>query len=213
MAGPSKIETVKVPVGPSKESAYNAINGVTVDWLRRAFHMSAATCERKLKGLKPKGVTNLGADLYDFHDACSRLVKPKMDLSEYLSDITVDDLPDKLKEPFWNAKLKQQRYEKNAGELWRTEAVIQLFGSVLKDIKERMKLIADMSEKSLALSPDQLQGLREIVNDVQAEVYKHIISLESKTPASVAELNRELSDDEEPDYKSPVSFHDDDFEY
>lgn len=213
------IKTVKLPAVASKESAYDALNGVTVDWLRRAFHLGEPACKAKLKGCPIKAMGPYGAPIYDLGVAASYLVKPHVDLKSALKDITVDDLPDKLREPFWNARLKQQRYEKNAGELWRTEAVIALFGSVLKDIKERMRLIADLSEKALGLSPEQLQGLREIVNDVQSEIYNHIMTLESKTPASIAELNEQFAGDAEPDYVSETAIsHDrdygaDDFEY
>lgn len=214
MAKNEKIETIKVASAPSRESAYNALNGVSTDWLRRAFHTTQRKVEEKLKGLRPIVVTSQGVPLYDLGEAAQRLVKPKMDLSEYLSDITVDDLPDKLKEPFWNAKLKQQRFEKNAGELWRTEAVIALFGSVLKDIKERAKMIVTIGERSMGLSADQVEQLREIVNDYQAGVYSHIQSLEEKTPSSVAELNEKYGEEEDADYASATSIGGDDgFEY
>ena len=208
------IKTVKVPEAPSRDSVYAVLNGVPVDWLRRAFHMSARTVERKIKGLKTVGVTAKGVPLYDLGEAAQRLVKPKMDLSEYLEDITVDDLPDKLKEAFWNAKLKEQRYLKNAGELWRTEAVIQLFGSTLKDTKERMRLIPELGEKSLGLTPEQADGLRKIVSRVQEEIWNEIQNLESKTPSSVAELNKTYGAEDDADYDSPTAIRaDDGFEY
>lgn len=210
MAQP-EIKTVKTPAAPSRESAYAALNGVSVDWLRRAFHMSRPSCESKLRGLKTISVTQTGVPLYDLGEAAARLVKPKMDLEEYLEDITVDMLPDKLKEPFWNAKLKQQRYEKNAGELWRTEAVVAIFGSVLKDMKERMRMINTIAEREMGLSPEQQVSLREIVNDVQKAVYDNIMSLENKTPSSVAELNRKYGE-VDPEYKSATVIEDD-FEY
>ena len=203
-----KIETVKTPSSPSRESAYNALNGVTIDWLRRVFRMTPSKCELKLRNCRIKSVTPGGVPLYDLGEAAQFLVKPKMDLEEYLSDITVDMLPDRLKEGFWNSKLKQQRFEKNAGELWRTEAVIALFGSVLKDMKERLRMINTIAEREMGLTADQQQTLREIVNDVQAECYKHILALENKTPSSVAELNKNYGDEE--DYGK---VDEDDFEY
>lgn len=210
-----KIKTIKVPTGPSRDSAYDALNGVTVDWLRRAFHMTAAKCERKIRGLPVIAVTKTGTPLYDLGHAAERLVRPKMDLNEHLKDITVDELPDRLKETFWNSKLKQQRYEKNAGELWRTEAVVQLFGSVLKDAKERMRQVNTLAESELGMSPEQREGLAQIVNDVQEEIWKHIENLKSKTPSSIAELNKEFADEDDADYESPTVTKggDDDFEY
>lgn len=216
MAQEEKDTKTKAPDGPSRESAYAALNGVSVDWLRRVFHLSAPKCESKLRGLRVVAVTNKGVPLYDLGEAAERLVKPKLDLNEYLADITVDDLPDRLKETFWNSKLKQQRFEKNAGELWRTEAVIQVFGSVLKDIKERLRLVNTMAESTLAMDQEQLAGLRQIVEDIQGEVYNHIMNLSSKTPASIAELNNELGEEDEVDYESPTAIkarEDDDFEY
>ena len=210
-----KIKTVKVPAAPSRDSVYEVLNGVPADWLRRAFHMSLAKCQARLKGLRVIGVTASGVPLYDLGHAAERLVRPKMDLAEHLQDITVDDLPEKLREPFWNSKLKQQRYEKNAGELWRTEAVIHLFGSVLKDAKERLRLVNTLAENTLSMTPEQLQGLRKIVNDVQGEIYNQIITLESKTPSSIAELNKKFAqDDDDVDYISETAIgSDDDFEY
>lgn len=208
-----KIKTVKVPMGASRDSVYEALNGVSVDWLRRAFHMTSVKCSAKLRGLRVKGVTVHGTPLYDLGEAAERLVKPKLDLQEYLKDIKVDDLPERLREPFWNAKLKQQRFEKNAGELWRTEAVISLFGSNLKDAKERIRLITTLAESNLGLNTKQIEGLREIVNNVQEEIYNKIMALESQTPASIAELNEDYENDD-PDYDSPTRVErDDDYEY
>lgn len=212
---PIKTRAVKVQEAPTMDSAYSVMNGVGIDWLRRVFHLTPKKCEEKMRGARIVGTTTRGTALYDIGEAAERLVKPKLDLREYLKDITVDDMPDHLKESFWNAKLKQQRWEKNAGELWRTEAVVHLFGSVLKDIKDRMRLISTVAENELGLSPKQLHDLNGIVNDIQSQIYEDIMSINSKTPSSVAELNKQYGD-EEPDYESPTAMKDDDdddFEY
>ena len=214
MSDVEKIKTVKVPAAPSRDSAYAALNGVTVDWLRRAFHLSTQTTDKKLQGARVIGVTDRGVPLYDLADAAARLIQPKLNLRELLKSVKPDELPDNLREPFWNAKLKQQRYEKNAGELWRTEAVIQLFGSVLKDTKERIRMVTTLAESNLGLTTTQMEKLREIVNSVQGGIHEHIQQLESKTPASIAELNREF-DEDVADYDSPTTpiKSRDDYEY
>lgn len=202
--------------GASSEEAHEILGGVTIEFLRIVFRTSRPVVSAKLKGLRPLRYSPTGKPIYDLAEASARLVESKIDLEEYLKDIKDSDLPEKLRETFWNAKLKQQRFEKNAGELWRTEAVIKLFGSVLKDAKERIRLIVTMSETALGLSPSQLHGLREIINDVQGGIHKSIMDLESKTPSSVAELNKEYGAEEDADYESPTVTKDgpkDDFEY
>jgi hypothetical protein len=168
--------------------------GVSVAWLMKAFRMGRAGVERKLIGCKPIGQGKHSTPLYDLPEAASYIVKPRLDLASHLKTLKADDLPEKLRESYWNAKLKQQRFEERAGNLWRTEAVLTLFSVVLQDIRSKLQIIPDQVDRAVGLTPEQIEGTTRVVDAIQDDIHKYILQM-GKTGFTPNQLGEEAESD------------------
>lgn len=144
--------------------------GASVQQLARLFRMTRPGVEKKLRNLRPIDLGAHGNPVYDISEAAGYLIPPKIDLEEYLASIKPEQLPDHLRETFWNAKLKRQRYEVNAGDLWRTKRVMEVVGELLLDFSSKLALIPDLVERQTGFSPEQYRLVRSIVDSVREEM-------------------------------------------
>lgn len=171
--------------------------GVTVPWLCQAFVMGRTTVVAKLAGCPAIRVNRNGGKIYELKTAAQYLLKPKVSIGTYIRNLDPKDLPERLKREFWAAKLNEQRWRKQAGELWASEDVIAVFGEVFKLIKTKTQLWADTVDGVDTLSDPQREALGDLVNDLLTQIYKSLEDLElgKMTRSSAAEGD----DDEEAD--------------
>ena len=163
--------------------------GVSVAWLMKAFRLGRQTIERRLVGCAPIGRGKHSSPLYDLPEAASYIVVPKRAIADYLRDVKPEDLPENLREGVWNAKLKQQRFEEKAGDLWRTSRVIEVISEVLVDLRSRLSLIPDDAERTAGVTREQRQKIAQIVEDIQEGMYQYVLELEKNrfTPNQLGE--------------------------
>lgn len=154
----------------SKDVSALLLYGVSVQQLCRMFRMTRQGVENKLRNLRPIELGAHGNPVYDLAEAAAYLIEPKIDLDEYLRTIKPDRLPDHLRETFWNARLKRQRYEENAGDLWRTKKVMEVVGELLLDFSNKLNLIPDLVERQTGFSPEQYRLVRAIVDGIREEM-------------------------------------------
>lgn len=168
---------------------HSVVGGVSLPWLMKAFRMGRGTAEKKLMGCPPIGQGKHGTPLYDLPEAASYLVKPRVDIEEYIKSVKPDQLPERLREAYWSAKLKSQRWEEKAGQLWRTEQVLERFSEVLQSMRVKLQLIPDRVERESALIPEQHEVVRAIVDDVQDEMYQDLVEFakNGRTPNQLGE--------------------------
>lgn len=167
--------------------------GVTLAWLCQAFTMGRSVVQAKLADCPAIKTFRHGSKLYDLRVAAAYLVKPKLDVTSYIKNLDPKDLPEKLKREFWAAKLAEQRWRKQAGELWASEDVIAVFGEVFKLIKGKSQLWEDSLDTVEVLSDLQRETLSELVNDLMAQIFKMLEDLESgrATASQIAEADDE----------------------
>lgn len=168
---------------------HSVVGGVSLPWLMKAFRMGRGTAERKLMGCAPIGQGKHGTPLYDLPEAASFLIKPRVDIEEYIKGIKPDQLPERLREAYWSAKLKSQRWEEKAGQLWRTEKVLERFSEILQSMRVKLQLIPDRVERESGLTPEQHEIIRKIVDGVQDEIYQELVEFArtGKTPNQLGE--------------------------
>ncbi|MFC3724393.1 DUF1441 family protein [Neoaquamicrobium sediminum] len=168
---------------------HSVVGGVSLPWLMKAFRLGRGTAERKLMGCAPIGTGKHGTPLYDLPEAAAYLVKPRVDIEQYIKTIKPDQLPERLREAYWSAKLKSQRWEEKAGHLWRTERVLTVFSEVLQSMRTKLQLIPDRVERAHGLTVEQHQVISAIVDEVQDEIYKELVEFakSGKTPNQMGE--------------------------
>lgn len=173
---------------------HTVLGGVSVPWLMKAFRMGRGTVEKKLRGCQPIGHGKHNTPLYDLPEAASYLVKPRVDMEEYLRSLKPDNLPERLRESYWSAKLKEQRWREKAGDLWRTSDVLTVFGDVLQKMRTRLQLLPDAIEREAGLDEKQFAASRTAVDKIQDEIYQELQTL-AKTGRTLSQLGEEGGDD------------------
>ncbi len=162
-------------VNNSHGLADSALQGVTVSFLAQVFHMDPAKVKRLLVNCPVKETRTRGTrqtqHLYDLAKAAAYLVEPIISTEELLSQIKKEDLPPAINTAFWDAQLKRQKWEENAGELWRTETIRSAIGNMFQTIKFTVQLWADTIERQTGLSEEQRDLLNELTDTLQQELY------------------------------------------
>lgn len=153
--------------------------GVTITFLAQVFGMAKHTVRKRIGDLPPlRRVRN--APIYNFVQACSFLVEPKIDIQEYLKTIRPSELPPALHKDFWDAMNKRQKWAEAAGDLWHTEDVMEVFGEVFKLIKSTSQLWVDNLDRVRELTPDQRRALVTAVDGLLDEVHTNLIRMPSE---------------------------------
>ncbi len=156
-------------------SLSNVYGGVTVDWLTKAFNMSRKNVVEALRQCPHLQQFRNGGVTYDLKVAAAYLVKPERELSEMLTSLKADDLPEKLRESFWNAKIKEMKYRALAGELWPTESVMEIFSDTFQLIASKSRLWVDELEEVSELSDKHRKMLTDMVDELMLEIKKGLI--------------------------------------
>lgn len=154
--------------------------GVSVGWLAQVFSMDITTVKRKLANCPVKTQRRRGekqqVSLYDLKTAAAFLVTPAFSTAEYMRAVRRNELPAALQQAVWDALLKRQRWEENAGQLWRTDKIREVLGSTFQTIKFTMQLWVDSVEQQSELSDEHRQLIIGLVDTLQQDIYDALVS-------------------------------------
>lgn len=177
------------PIGDNKLLQLDDIyTGVSVDWLSKVFRMSRAAVVASLADCPPLRAG--GAKHYDLATAAAYLVDPVKDLQAAMKKLKAEDLPENLRESFWNAQIKELKYQTLAGELWPTQSVLKVLGDAFKSIRSHTMLWADSVEEKGGLSPKQHSLLVGLVDQLLNELHSALVDIDKKstTRSKIADL-------------------------
>jgi hypothetical protein len=163
---------------------------VTQNFLALAFDMDSATVKKRLLRVKPVGyggTTKQPRALYDFKEACSYLVEPKIDLDAYIRSIDPNKLPNHINKMYWEARRTRLRFELDAGQAWRSEDVLEVFGTVFMLIKDRVQLWSETMREAVKLSDEQFARFTQMTDDLQNSLHSELVAIpESRSTPSMA---------------------------
>lgn len=173
-------------------------NGVTLQWLKIVFNVNIETARLRLRECEPKRIARGGAKYYDVAEAASYLVRPRLDLEAYLKTLRAADLPPVLQPAVWESKLKRQKWEKNAGDLWPTARVLDVLTEVFKTARVTMQLWVDDLDQ-YGLTNQQRDLLTRRVDSLQNDLYSMLVAQAAKrvTRSQVTELDALEEKDED----------------
>lgn len=188
-AAPEEME-----VSLRRGNIHEVVGGVTVQWLSTVFRMSKPKVVQRLIRCPTLKTHQNGAVIYDLAAAAAYLVPPKTDVKAYLRGLKPDDLPEQLKDQFWAAKLKEQRWRTNAGELWTSDSVMEVFGETFKTIKQTVQLWTDSVEETVGVTDEQRIFLRNLSDDLLDKIHKALVTLDatSATRNQLSELDADV---------------------
>lgn len=175
---------------------------VSVKFLADLFRKKPETIERRLRRCNVvKWETHKGrpSPRYDFHEALGWLVDPKIDVEEWIKSQRIEDLPKHISDQFWKAMRSKQIYEREAGELWHTDDVLEVFGELAMLINETMRLWIENIPGRNELTNDQYTALSNSVDGLRAEIHEKWKGLAQSrsTPSSIAAADRETAAQDE----------------
>ena len=182
---------------PPSMDMTDTFGGVTVGWLSKVFGMDPSDIKKRLADCPPLHRRKAGY-VYSLPVAARYLVKPVFDVRRYIENMKPSELPPQLQRDYWDSALKRQKWEENAGHLWRTESVLEVLGEVFKTIKFSTQLWADNLDRVTGLTPQQRKLLVDMVDGLQNELYEQLVKLsqERQTPSVIGELEAEMQDAE-----------------
>lgn len=164
------------------------VQAVSVGWLAKVFGIDPSDVKRRLADCPPVARKKSGY-VYSLPIAARYLVKPVFDVTTYLKNMKPSELPPVLQSAYWDALNKKQKWEENAGQLWRTEKVIEVFGETFKTIKNDMQLWPDTIERQTELTEEHRSILLTLIDGLQDELYQTLVKMakEKQTPSTVSE--------------------------
>lgn len=157
------------------QNATTLLTGVPIPTLIRIFRMGRGTILEALKNVNPVKLGHNGAPYYDLAEAASYLVAPNVDVATYIARMDPSALPEQLRSAYWDAKLKRQKYEAQAGHLWRSEDVMDVLGETFKIIKDRTQLFVDTLENTTGLSDANRATLNSMVDTMLDEIQQKLV--------------------------------------
>lgn len=187
-------KTAEKAQGPSVDLV-GTRQGVSVHWLSQVFKMTPENVRRRLADCPPVSVHGK-ANKYDVKAAAEYLVDPKIDLDRYLRDMKSSDLPASLQKEIWDARLKRQKWEIQAGELWHTSDVMAVLSSTFGIIKSSVQLWPDTVERQTGITDEQRELLIKLGDTLQNEVHEGLLEAakERSTKPSLASIDDDDDD-------------------
>jgi hypothetical protein len=157
------------------ETLHNVTSGVSITWLSKVFRMPRYKIEAALRECPVLRTAQGGTQLYDVSTAAKYLVEPTTNLDAFLQTIDAKKLPERLRESFWNAKIKEAKYRTMAGELWPSEAVLEVLCETFKTIKKTTQLWVDTIDETTGLTDAQRSALVLLVDRLQDDMHKSLV--------------------------------------
>ncbi|WP_181449515.1 MULTISPECIES: DUF1441 family protein [Pseudomonas] len=155
--------------------------GASISQLGRLFGMDNRTVTSKLAtNVQPVG-RRAGHSIYAVKDAAPYLVEQNLDLSDlekiaaYVQRLDPSRLPRQLTKDFWQAMLNKQKFEEQAGDLWRTAKVVEVYADLVKAIRTPLILAGDTVNNQTELSPRQRQILNEVIDDLLEMLHEAVV--------------------------------------
>jgi hypothetical protein len=161
---------------------------VTMNFLRLVFDMDPATVKKRLLQVKPVHGSNGNRPLYDFKESCKYLVEPIIDRDLYIRSIDVNKLPNLLNKVYWEAKRTRLRYLQEAGEAWRSEDVLEVFGATFMLIKDHVQLWSEKMRDEVGLTDEQCARFKQMQDAMLLDLDEQLRALPAKrsTPSIAA---------------------------
>lgn len=174
--------------------ADSALQGVTVSFLAQVFRLDNAAVKRRLVNCpilesRRRGSTQV-QHLYDLATAAKFLVETDIDAKTLISRLKREDLPPSINTAYWDALLKKQKYEENAGDLWRTDKVWDVLSQTFQNLKFTMQLWPETVERTAGLTDEQRELLQGMIDGMQQELFDSMVrqAKESHTGSTKDEI-------------------------
>lgn len=172
--------------------------GASISQLNVIFGMDNRTVTAKLSQaqLQPCGRRS-GFPIYSIKEAAAVLIEPTLDLddveklSAYVRKLNPANMPKMLTKEFWAAMRTKQLYEEDAGDLWRTEKVVEVFSELVSAVRTPLILAKDTVANERELD-DRIQAILDrIIDSILEHLYDAVFEQFGARAAAVERLEDE----------------------
>lgn len=156
------------------------VEGASISQLGQLFGMDNRTVASKIHAVDPVG-RRAGHPIYAVKEAAPYLVETQLDVNDievvinYVRKLNHTNLPKMLTKEFWAAMTAKQRFEENAGDLWRTEDVVEAYSELVNTIRMPLVLAIDTVQGEVELSERQRQLMTALIDNLLGELSHAVV--------------------------------------
>lgn len=156
---------------------------VTISTLATIFHHDVQTITRRL--IDCPFIQQSNRKLYDFKEACSYIVKPRMTPEQFVKTLNKADLPPEINLAFWNAQRAKLKFKLEAQEAWETGDVLEVFGDAFMTIKDVLTTAVEDLRERARLSDEQTRALELAIDELRDTLRQKLVAapLQKRTPS------------------------------
>ncbi len=145
------------------------VKGFSINQLAELFGMDRRTVTDRLREVTPSG-TRASHPIYRMVDAAPKLVGD----GEIQTRRNASSEKD-----YWDAQLKKQKFEENAGDLWRTDKVVEIMAGVFKVFREGVTVFVDRMEHESNLPPEIIETTKAFGDHLLTETRAKLLAMDT----------------------------------
>jgi hypothetical protein len=153
------------------------VRGFSINQLAELFEMDRRTVTDRLRDVDPSG-TRASHPVYRMVDAAPKL----LGIGENSVKTAIRNANEK---DYWDAQLKKQKFEENAGDLWRTDKVIEVFAQVFKQFRESVVVFIDGLEHESGLPPETIASAKMFGDSLLTECRAKLLEIDTGEDSDV----------------------------
>jgi len=155
---------------------------VTINTLATVFGHDVQTITRRLIDCPHTVQSN--RKLYDFKEACSYIIKPRMTPEQFVKTLNKADLPPEINLAFWNAQRAKLKFKLEAQEAWETGDVQHVVGKAFLTIKESLTTVVEEMRERAKLTDEQTKILEEAIDTLRQGLHDQLVDLQAQSRTS-----------------------------
>ncbi|SRR5690606_2499216 len=152
--------------------------GGTVSTLATMFSRDINTVKRAIakQGLLPT-ITPDGRELYSVPKIAPFLIdiSEAVDIAEIIKNTSLKKLPPELTKNFWDAANARKKHLEDNGELWRTDAVMEVLVDVFKTLRQSVNQFVDTVADRTEITEKQRQLIVEMADGLLGSMREKLI--------------------------------------
>ena len=152
---------------------------VTLNFLATVFNHDIQTVTKRLIDCPFTTVGN--RKLYEFADAVSYVIKPKMTPEQFVKTLNSSHLPPEINKAFWDGQRSRVKYKIEAQEAWETHEVNQAMGDLCMTMKEGLSTITESMRERAGLTDAQCDLLDAGIEELRTHLMEKLEILATRT--------------------------------
>lgn len=146
--------------------------GVTISQIARKLGSKPENVRSKIiaAGLKPSGQRG-GFPVYDILDVGALFKPPTPEAFErFMRSASHHDLPALLSRDFWNGLAARAKYERESGELWDTQTVVEGVSRIAKLVRMMLLTLPDQVHRRKPLTTQERRLIKDVCDNTLASL-------------------------------------------